>query len=214
MYPEILLIISEVFANGSYNIINSIPDMVVIDIGMNVATTSLFFASKKNVSKIYSYELFPITYEIALKNIMANPFGNKIIPQKYGLGKEDGKLVLPYSTKQKGRMGLNGLPKDNQYNNFTMQEVFLKKVSNEIKEIVSKNEGKYIVCKIDCEGAEYEIIEDLYNNSLINKIDAYMIEWHYKKPDTILEALQKNNFTIFYSTFTSDDSGMIYATKS
>ncbi len=94
---------------------------------MNVATTSLFFSSKKNVEKIYSYELFPATYENALKNIKANSFGHKILPHQYGLGKEDAKRVLPYSTKQKGRMGINGLAKDNGYNDVTMQEVFIKR---------------------------------------------------------------------------------------
>jgi len=198
--PEILFIISEVFANGSYNILPAQRDLIVIDIGMNV-------------QKIYAYELFPLTYKQAERNILANTCGGKIWPHAFGLGREETFLELPYATRQKGRMGINGLPKDEVYDQVVMQQVQVKKASSEIKRIDEENPGKYKVCKMDCEGAEYEIMEELVASDTLKLVNAYMIEWHYKKPGRMVEALQNNGFTVFYSTFPSDQAGMLYATR-
>lgn len=210
---EELFIISEVFLNGSYNLLFPNPGTVVVDIGMNVGFSSIFFSAQNNVEKIYAFELFPATHEKGLRNIALNPTGKKIQAFAYGLGKENKEMVLPYSTKVKGRMGINGLPGDTKFEDVVMQTVQVKKASDELKRIANESTGKDIVCKIDCEGAEYEIFDDLYSNGAVDKAQAYMIEWHYKKPDSIIKALQENRFTVFYLTFPADNAGALYAVQ-
>jgi FkbM family methyltransferase len=38
-----------------------------------------------------------------------------------------------------------------------------------------------IILKLDIEGAEYEVLQDMVNTGAINKISKLMIEWHYNK---------------------------------
>lgn len=40
------------------------------------------------------------------------------------------------------------------------------------------SDDDYVVVKLDIEGSEYYVIEDLFNSGAINKIDELFIEWH------------------------------------
>jgi FkbM family methyltransferase len=210
---EELFIINEIFTEGSYNVLNTNDHSIFIDIGMHVGTASLFFASKDNIGKCYSFELFPQTYEAAINNINLNVFGHKVIAHDYGLGKEEKTLTLPYSRKMKCMMGINGLPKDDIPEDYIAQDVIVKDVGLVLRNIADENSNKFIICKIDCEGAEYEIIERLQASDTLSVVDIYMIEWHYIKPETIIKSLMEKNYVVFYSTFKSDDSGLLYALK-
>lgn len=214
---EELFIISEVFLEGSYNFLSGTKNSVsVVDIGMNVGVTSLFFASRKEVQNVFSFEPFKPTFEMALKNIAANPgFKQKINPNNFGLAASAGTLKIPYSLKQKGRIGISGLPAKSKVGaeHVKEQEIVLQPAAEELRKIQPLLKDNYVICKVDCEGAEFEIIEDLYKAGLLQMMDFYFIEWHYKDPISIINALSENNFQVIKTTFKSFNTGMIYAFK-
>jgi FkbM family methyltransferase len=214
---EELFILCEVFLEGSYNLITSTQkEIVLIDIGMNVGITSMFYASKPNVRKVFSFEPFYPTYNLALHNIHLNElFAPKIETNNYGLAKEDATMVVNYSLRQKGRMGLNGLPdKSNTIaDNFKKESIVLKSVTTAFAKIKEETAGQFVVCKMDCEGAEYEIIDSLYKAQQLSSPDVYFIEWHYKSPEHIVSSLINSNYNVISTTFKSLNSGMIYAIK-
>ena len=73
--------------------------------------------------------------------------------------------------------------------------------------------------KIDCEGAEYDIIESLDENYLTNNIQKICLEYHFNKDgkiNTILNKLKKCNFIVNfeYGDYQiNDELGIIYAYK-
>lgn len=209
---EELYIINEVFADLFYNL-NVIDDIVVIDIGQNVGISSLYFASKENVKKVYGFELFPDTFNLGQININNNPIlATKIISKSYGLGKEDRELTLEYSSKSKGRMSIYGLP-NNKNKDIKKVNVFIKDVYTELK-MISKEESNYtLACKMDCEGAEYEILERLFEQKAIGLMDIYLIEWHKRNPDYLVDLFVQNGFKTLKTTFEEEMAGMIYAFK-
>lgn len=214
---EEMFILCEVFIEGAYNLL--LPKdkkTALIDIGMNVGVTSIFYASQPQVEKVFSFEPFTPTFNMALKNLGLNSsFSNKLNPNNFGLAKEDGELQIPFSLKQKGRMGLKGIPEKSSVvkNDVALQTIFLKEVKTEFEKIKSAVKENYVVCKMDCEGAEYELIDSLYEHKLLSLPDVYFIEWHERSPDTIVEKLIAENYTVINTTFRVLHSGMIYAVK-
>lgn len=212
---EELYILSEVFLEGSYNLLAATNKKIaLIDIGMNVGITSLFYASKPEVEKTFSFEPFLPTFNMALNNIKLNPsFSHKLNPNNFGLAKENGSMTISYSTKQKGRMGFGGAPSSITDKYVTQQEIFLKPVADEFAKIKPQVQDNFVVCKMDCEGAEYEIIDALHSAGLLSLPDMYFIEWHVKSPDDIIAKLVQCNFNVIGTTFKGKPFGMIYAIK-
>lgn len=214
---EELFILSEVFIEGAYNLISATEKRVaLIDIGMNVGITSLFYAAQNNVDKVFSFEPFQPTFNMALKNFQLNEaYANKIQPNNFGLAKEAGELLVSYSLEQKGRMGLNGVPTDSNIiaTNVSNQSIILKPVNDEFIKIKEKVRNHFVVCKIDCEGAEFEIMDSLFSSGEMLLPDVYFIEWHYKTPDDIVSKLFAGKYDVINTTFKSQNSGMIYAMK-
>ena len=213
---EELFILCEVFLEGSYNLTSStnLP-IALIDIGMNVGITSLFYAAQHNVNKVFSFEPFLPTYNMALQNIALNKsIGHKIVSNNFGLAKDEATCFVPYSLSQKGRVGLNGLPdKSNKVKRVSEQQIILKAATDQFLSIRDKTRENFIVCKIDCEGAEYEIIDALYAANLLDMPDVYFVEWHHKSPDEMVAKLVDAKFNVINTTFRDLTAGMIYAVK-
>ncbi len=214
---EELFILTEVFVEGSYNlIVPTEKKITLIDIGMNVGITTLFYASKLNVERVFSFEPFVPTFNMALDNFKLNElYAAKVEKNNFGLSKEDSNMTVTYSTQDKGRMGVNGFPKESNRNaeDLSKQQIILKSASAEFLRIKQSLNDHFVVCKIDCEGAEYEIIDSLHETSQLSLPDVYFIEWHYKSPATIISMLTEHRYTVINTTFRSMNSGMIYAIK-
>lgn len=214
---EELFILCEVFIEGAYNLL--LPQnrkTALIDIGMNVGVTSIFYAAQPQVEKVFSFEPFTPTFNMALKNIALNSsFSDKIQPNNFGLAASDKQLQIPFSLKQKGRMGLKGIPEKSSVvkNDVALQPISLKEVKTQFQNIRELVKDNYVVCKMDCEGAEYELIDSLFESQLLSLPDVYFIEWHEKSPDSIVAKLMKENYTVINTTFRVLHSGMIYAVK-
>jgi FkbM family methyltransferase len=213
---EELFILYEVFLEGTYNLISTTNKQItLIDIGMNVGITSLFYAAQPKVDQVISFEPFLPTYKMAAHNMALNPgVSGKITANNFGLAEAAGTLLVPYSLSQKGRMGLSGLPKkSNKIMEVRKEEIFLKPVNDQFNGLKHKAGGNFIVCKIDCEGAEYEIIDSLADAKLLDMPDVYFIEWHHKSPENMLRKLVEAKFNVISTTYKNLNTGMIYAVK-
>ncbi|MHC4260059.1 MAG: hypothetical protein ACYSTF_06590, partial [Planctomycetota bacterium] len=63
-----LYLVKEVFVKSEYNL-NLRRESILIDIGMNRAAASLLFAANENIKRIYAYEPFKPTFELAQRNL-------------------------------------------------------------------------------------------------------------------------------------------------
>lgn len=209
---EEMFILNEIFIENIYNIeLNE--NFSFIDIGMNVGFTSLFFANKKNCINVFSFEPFKKTYDLALKNLSINKFSSKINAFDYGLGFPERVLEVEYNENFKGSMGINGLAEYiEDGSQKELAQLYIKDVSNVIEKYKHNFSDKKIV-KIDCEGSEYEIFDQLDKNNQITTFDYYLIEWHIKEPKQITDILLKYNYKIISFNESADDIGMIYAFK-
>lgn len=176
-------IFDQIFLHGEYKIpINK--ESLVIDIGANVGMATLFFAINPNVSKIYSFEPFKMTYDSLVKNVNLNPsLANKVKTFNVGMGKVDKveKGLIDPCFKGNSKVVFN---KDiNDYSgdveNYSVEEVVIKRASTAINDIIKENKNNLdIIIKMDCEGAEEELFKDEDFVKLLKNIKTIVMETH------------------------------------
>lgn len=197
---EEYFITKEIFGEQLYNFKFPNDDKVIcIDIGMNVGLATLYFAAKDNVKKVYSFEPFPETYEAALKNFKLNKpiIKDKIVANNYGLYNENKNTDVKYNYNSKGCMSVedDNEKKFDETVDFKKVNIKLKKVSDVFEKIIKENYGCKFVCKIDCEGSEDKIIENLQNENLLKYFKVFIMEWHGKdKFDKVVNILKEDYY--------------------
>lgn len=194
----------EVIGFDAYSVpqLYQFDDFVVFDIGMNRAYASLRFASFENCSAVYGFEIDEETYNKAIDNINLNPsLSNKIIPHNFGLSNENDLVKLYYL---QGADGVSTIEHDmvnvqyefkNNIDKVKSKTVEVKVASEVINNILEnyKIDSK-IVLKVDTEGAEYRIIDNLIETGLINKFDLIVGEGHKFNDRNISDDLLKEGF--------------------
>lgn len=202
-----------IFLDKDYEVgLSSLKPTVVIDIGMNVGMAALYFANKDYVEKVYSFEPFKETYEKALENFSANKdIYHKINPFNVGLDNYTETKLLNYDANISGSMRTYGESVTNE----TGVAVKIENASKHIKPIINGHINHQIIMKVDCEGAEFGIFEDLNDKNVLEGIDIILMEFHIennRKVEDLENILERNGFTYFTRTpFVNKNVGYIYA---
>lgn len=208
-----VFILHEIFHEHSYGLISREP-IQIIDIGANVGMASLYFARYPWVERIISFEPLAPTFRKAQKNLQLNPaYMHKITIHEFGLAGSDRRELVDYSELCSGSVGIRGQmhPAITHVSDKREEPMTLRRASSVLQELQLDPEMEAVL-KIDCEGAEYEIIRDLSDAGILRKMSALMIEWHINGDDPLINILLQNGFRVLRGGRTSHGlTGMIYA---
>ena len=197
------LIFLEIFCNRIYTIPPYIEevDFVVFDIGMNRAYSSLFFANIDRCQHVYGFELLGSTYRLALENIMLNPhLSDKITAYNYGLWNADTEVDVVDD-------GIDAHASVMTSTTSATSKVRVKRASTAIHGLLDSESGDFArILKIDVEGGEYTILEDLYQADLLYMFDIIIGEYH-RGLDGLLSYL--SDFYLSYHQKLGGLAGMI-----
>lgn len=197
-----------VFCSDEYAFFTKDP-YIMIDIGANLGFTSLRLATEQHIKKIYAFEPFSPTYKLALDNLNQNPqYSKKIQIFNFGLSNKDFIKKIHYNPDFPGSMSTI---KDQFENSQIIETVHLKKASDIIKKILKTEGGGNLFMKIDCEGAEKEIIPDLANSGILKQIKLIIMEWHFESPKRLIEILNNEGFVVTCQNDVIDKLGTITA---
>lgn len=159
------------------------PDDVVLDLGANIGSFSLYSANiiKGGIGKIYAFEPMLSNYKQLKKNILLNNFDKIINSFKIAVSNNSGQVELCIQN-EKEKDGLQNVLNMGKH---TILRERIKEANdvevvdcmdlNDILEI--NNIAKVDFLKIDVEGAEYEIIFNCNDNTL-KKIRRIAMEYH------------------------------------
>jgi FkbM family methyltransferase len=205
--------IDEIFYKNVYNAVFD-RAACVIDIGMNIGLVSLKLAKCPTVKEIHSFEPFQSTYDRALANIRLNSdIEDKILTYKFGLGATDEELTVLIddesdSGKLSTRSAKSGAPK----------QIAIRNAASALEPIIrsAKKRKLDIIAKIDCEGSEFAIFQQLDKHELIPDIAAFMVEWHRcvdgKTQFDLMEPLLRHDFLVF-DVSRKEGNGFFYAVR-
>jgi FkbM family methyltransferase len=206
---ESLLCMHEVFGLHAYQVLGTGP-CVAIDVGMNIGLASLYLAALPAVQAVYGYELVGATTAIARQNIAANAYAAaKVQVQHAGIAAHNGSLQLPLTGA-----GDVGAHLQMTAASGPTETVPLLSLADIVAQISQQHPGLPVLLKLDCEGAEYDLVPLLQKNQLHQHIAALMIEWHVKGSQPLTDVLTACGYTCFTpGIVAAQPTGFVYAVK-
>ena len=196
-----------VFVNEDYKFLNP-KDAIIIDIGANIGDSSIYFCVE-GAKKVIALEPYPYTFKLLSENININGCADKIMPLNAGYGK-DGVIRIDESFIPRGQSDLKE-SKDGKGKLINLYS---------LKTILSMFSIKEAVLKMDCEGCEYNLLNE--DRDTIRKFKRIQIEYHYGYEE-LYKYLKDNNFDVKYTEPRSGynpyasnpnmKSGYIFATR-
>lgn len=180
---------------------------VIVDIGANMGCFSVFAAERCPAATVLSYEPEAGNYDILNKNITVNHFQDRVRAHQCAVAGEGGLRELIV-----GESPLNSLVIDSQSQR--RQRVDCITLSDII---TGHNLPQIDFLKINCEGAEYEIIERCPDSD-IAKLRTIRLEYHNfgdkeRNGRYLAALLRQRGFSIERFTTYCNESGFIWASR-
>ena len=177
---------------------------LILDIGAHIGLFSLFASQFCKNGKIFCYEPIKENYNELLQNIKINNIKN-IFPFNCAVSNKTEKIKIYLNDDESG------------HSIFLENSNYVEVDSISINDIFENHSiTKCNFLKLDCEGAEYEIIE-LLSKKHLGKIEKSVIEYHMfdKYPHLLKElqnTLEKNSFKLKTRSLFLD-IGFLFALK-
>lgn len=168
-----------------YNLFNGelSPNALVLDIGAHIGSFTLYLKQKRPDLKIYCFEPAPDNFKILSENITINGFSD----------------IKLFQVAVASQTGQKYLEKEKLASNAYKLGQSGKRVDCLDLDTFIKNEGIYEIdlIKMDCEGAEFEILTNFKN---LKKVKSIILEYHrisVKFDDSyIVNLMRTNNFKL------------------
>ena len=169
---------------GDYVFLEPLESNIVIDIGANIADSSIWFALK-GASYVIALEPYKYNYEMAMENLKINNLTEKIKMIEGGYGTDN---EIEVDT---GSHGIGAVLAESKGGN-KIRVMSLKTI---LDKFVEKSNVD-ILLKMDCEGCEYNLLtEEADTLKMFKKI---IIEYHYGY-ENLIAKLKECNFDVKYT---------------
>ena len=150
------------------------PDDIVVDIGANQGVFTCYAAY--HGARVYAFEPFPQSFETLQENVRNNGFEKNVTARPWAIAGQNGTANLIYTDMLGGVMNSINLDYCQKKNLDTQQQIMVPCYT--LAQIIEDLKIDRIrLCKIDCEGAELDILKQLTEKEL-RKIDSFVIECH------------------------------------
>lgn len=182
------------FIGGVYSKI-SFKDRTIVDVGANIADSSIYFATK-GAKRVIALEPFPKNFNFGQTNIKKNSFEDVIELILSGCSAKTSKIQIDPN--------LSGL-------SYKMEEAKGGQMINQItlKQISEKYQIDAGLLKMNCEGCEYDVILNTPEKTLKN-FSEILIQYH-DGGEILSKRLSNIGFSIEEKKYSSK-KGQIFAT--
>jgi len=181
-------VFDEIFTERGYSILDQLIQKAtesIIDIGAHIGLFSVYARTLNSSAPIFAFEPEPNNYKLLKENLKQNRIQN-IVAKSIAV------------TSKSDQITLNISQDSHNHSIILPSETHIKVQSTTLERIIQQTPNqKCDLVKMDCEGAEFEII-GLTSPETFTKIDTLYIEYHEYNPemkkDSLRSTLEKNGF--------------------
>jgi FkbM family methyltransferase len=181
-YDTLYYLFNEIFVSNEYLFKTSVKQPVIIDCGANLGMSILYFKKLFPGSTIIAFEANPRVFDLLVSNMDANKIRDVSL-NNVALYSEEKEITF--------FAGENILEGSLISSRGGQSPITVKatKLSNYLSNLDSVD-----LIKMDVEGAEKDIINDLFESGMITKAKEYFIEYHHNidgQPSNLSSFLNK-----------------------
>ncbi len=201
-----LSVVDEVFVDLDYKILDEaiVGAGTIVDIGAHIGCFSVYAGVKNPNAKIYAYEPVGRNFELMKGNLKRNRIRN-VVAKNLAVGAEEGvrKIQLSADSHNHSFVEVQEVVGEDAVNVTTLPAI-LRKI------------GKADVVKMDCEGAEFEIMKSMGEENFLD-VGTFLIEYHEGiagRKGELIEILKQNNFKVRdFPSHYDKNMGFVFASK-
>ncbi len=188
-------------------------DWTIIDIGAGIGDFSIFAAAGRPQTWVYAFEPFPDSYKLLAKNLAVNDIKN-VEAFKEAVWSEVGELVLDVS----GEEPLQVSSHEEEVRQIEETENTVNVPAVPLSVVFNRHGIEQVdLMKLDCEGAEYEILMAA-PQAVLNRIHRIVMEYHNLDDQhdrkAIADFLIKMGYQVsWHENYVHDNIGYLYAEK-
>ncbi len=166
--------LTAVWLDGVYGDLHELATVehpIIIDIGAHIGTFAIYAALKSSTSTVYAFEPNPEVFKYLQKSVEGNHLESRVLPIEKAVAISDKNRTL--FIDEVGGVSSSLFRRENRNLNegVSVPCVTLRDIFKEY------NITTCHLLKMNCEGAEYEILYNL-PKELFNRIDLMVIQWH------------------------------------
>lgn len=198
----------EIFYKGEYSFTRRRESPTILDCGANIGIASLYFTQIAPLAKIYAFEPNPISYAILSKNQSVNNL-SRLSTYNVALSDSTSEATLYLNSQSPSSTSASLVSKEmTSAKNYVVKTMklsdFLSKLNPDVIDLI----------KLDVEGSEEVVYDDLLTNGWIDKVECIYVDIHgnKEKREKFISKLRKNNFTC-HNRSGNTKSGLVYAYK-
>jgi FkbM family methyltransferase len=193
-FPDVAwfsFLFNEIFIKQDYFFLSDRTDPLIIDCGSNMGLSILYFKRRYPKARIIGFEPNLATFEMLQKNVAANALSDVVL-HNCAVADREGEAELFCEPNATGSL-VPSLRKER-----SQQNVESKKVRTVLLSDYLSSEVDFL--KVDIEGMEMAVIEDLARKDKLSQVREMAIEYHHHIPagndalSRLLTILENNGF--------------------
>lgn len=190
-YTNLCLLFREIFIEEEYQyFVSNESSPVIIDCGANIGMATLYFKWKFPGARIHAFEPDPSAFSLLKKNVEANGLNQVTLYNKAAMDKA-GTLDFFVSQQTKASLMMSTLQGRMDEEKITVEGI-------DFPRFVTESNAGFL--KIDIEGAEKEVFEQMHKVTGFSNLKQIIMEYHHKIEghssdfSKMLSILEQNQF--------------------
>ncbi|MGD0028156.1 MAG: FkbM family methyltransferase [Candidatus Bathyarchaeia archaeon] len=198
-FPHGIYELLEVYRDQCYRHIKA--SGTVVDVGAFIGDTAVYFASQ-GAKRVVAFEPVCQLYQYAIDNVKLNHLENTVEVHNCGVGIKKGEAKFFCNPNHPGGSSL-----DDRGFEAVIQNVVVVSLADVIRDI-----GNVELLKLDCEGAEHQLLPHLHETGVISQVQNVILEVHGSK-QPILGILKRDGYKIVHVDETETELSLVFASR-